>query len=160
MPASTMPLGPLLLLLIVVALVVSLIRRFRGKRPWNLRWFVSSPRVGTRLAGTAWFRQFDRLLAAQGLRRLPTQTRREFALLAGQRLSLADNAGELQQASQTLVDAYYQVRFGGQTLDPQQQRAVQQALRQLKARLPRRSLWRTLLRTTDGRTNTRTHIAG
>jgi hypothetical protein len=73
----------------------------------------------------------ENLLARQGLVRPAGQTPREFALSAGVRLSRRAGPGEWAVWPLTVVDAFYQVRFGGRPLDKAQTQAVEHALAKL-----------------------------
>jgi protein-glutamine gamma-glutamyltransferase len=83
----------------------------------------------------AFYRQLETLLARHGYNRLPEQTQREFATTAGTGLALKENTQNVSPVPREVADAFYAVRFGGRTLDPQQLLAVEQALEELKTRL-------------------------
>jgi transglutaminase-like putative cysteine protease len=79
----------------------------------------------------AFYVHLERLLARVHLRRDSGQTAAEFAESA--RATLTDRAEELPVAElpHEVVQTYYRVRFGGDTLDDTEARAVEQALAQL-----------------------------
>jgi transglutaminase-like putative cysteine protease len=69
-------------------------------------------------SGVAFYHRLTRLLAEAGLERPPGETPREFARRAGRFLSGRVSAG-LAEIPLTVVDAFYRVRFGRHTLDPE-----------------------------------------
>jgi transglutaminase-like putative cysteine protease len=79
------------------------------------------------------YRRFEGLLARRGLVRPATQTPRQFARAAGVRLAQHTGRGELAALPLAVVDAFYQVRFGGRPLDKSQTEAVEHALAELQS---------------------------
>jgi transglutaminase-like putative cysteine protease len=79
------------------------------------------------------YRRFEGLLARRGLVRPPAQTPRQFARAAGVRLAQHTGRGELAALPLAVVDAFYQVRFGGRPLDNSQTQAVEHALVELQS---------------------------
>jgi protein-glutamine gamma-glutamyltransferase len=113
---------------------------------WALRrqWFT---RAGRGRAGAAWgrggshgqegknvefYRRWEAVFRRWGLDRHPCQTPREFAGEAGGRLAELAGQPHLRQAANRVIDAFYEVRFGGATLDDQQTADVEQALQHIQ----------------------------
>ncbi|GEM_PF-4234355 len=138
----------------------SLQRVFTTKRGWltlllltgAATVLVVGPRMGRRLCGAArrWFMapglpakarvpffdDFLRLLRRQGnLAPQPGQTPREFATRVAALLSVRPDAGDAAGVPQRVVDAYYEVRFGGRQLDSVQRIEIAQWLAKLRTRL-------------------------
>ena len=74
------------------------------------------------------FDQFESLFARHGMRRLPHQTQREFALASGGQLAETHATRPVAGVPRRIVDAYYRVRFGGRDLDSAELLSVQQAI--------------------------------
>lgn len=86
-----------------------------------------------RHSGTvAFYRRLESALGRLGLHRLPSQTQREYAEAARRRLLASADGAELAPLPALVVEAYYRVRFGGETLDKTQADAVEHALSQLE----------------------------
>ncbi|REK22296.1 MAG: DUF3488 domain-containing protein [Planctomycetota bacterium] len=81
------------------------------------------------------YQRLEKLLAAHGLARAPTQTQHEFAVTIGGELRARGALREVAHLPKQLVEFFYRVRFGGKTLDKQQTEAVEQQLAQLAAAL-------------------------
>lgn len=77
------------------------------------------------------YRRWETLLLQKGLERPAAQTPREFAQHAISRLGGMAGQSPLHQSAQCVIDAFYQVRFGGAKLDDRQIAEVEQALRHL-----------------------------
>jgi transglutaminase-like putative cysteine protease len=60
--------------------------------------------------------RLEKVLARQGFRRQPAQTHREFASAVGGRLAETDTSVHVAGVPRCVTDAFYRVRFGGQTL--------------------------------------------
>jgi len=81
------------------------------------------------------YSRLESLLARHGLRRATGQTPREFAVEIGGQL--ADHPAGQGAASLPcrLVDIFYRIRFGGQTLDAEEVRAANRAVAELERAL-------------------------
>jgi transglutaminase-like putative cysteine protease len=90
----------------------------------------SSP--GRFAASVEFYRRWEALFQRRGLRRIPSQTPREFAREAGARLAEATGQPQLRDAALCVSNAFYEVRFGGATLDDQQTAAVEDALHRIQ----------------------------
>ncbi|NLS93800.1 MAG: DUF3488 domain-containing transglutaminase family protein [Planctomycetaceae bacterium] len=75
----------------------------------------------------AFYRRLETVLARHGLNRRAGQTHREFALVAGRHLANGDDR-QAQSAALLVTDAFYEVRFGGGSLDSLRMQRVEQAL--------------------------------
>ncbi|MHB8951567.1 MAG: transglutaminase TgpA family protein [Pirellulaceae bacterium] len=90
-----------------------------------------SARPGVRRRSVAFYQRLESILAMVGLQRGPGQTQREFARLAAQRLGgTADDASAVA-ILETVVQAFYQVRFGHAMFDAQQEADIHAQLEQL-----------------------------
>jgi hypothetical protein len=67
-----------------------------------------------------------------GLQRAPSQTPREFAQEAGERLADAAEQPRVRDAALRVIDVFYEVRFGGATLDACRSAAVEEALNHIQ----------------------------
>jgi hypothetical protein len=109
---------------------------YRGLRLLlRLTWFMLCFRPGSaarRRSRVEFYRRLEALLGRHGLVRLDSQTHREFAEEAGQRIALAAGSGDCAPLPGLVVEAFYQVRFGGAALDNPRAQAVEQALRRLE----------------------------
>ncbi len=77
------------------------------------------------------YRRWESLLLKRGLERPPAQTPREFARHAADRLNGMAGQPPLHESAQCVIDAFYQVRFGGSKLDDRQIARVEEALQHL-----------------------------
>jgi protein-glutamine gamma-glutamyltransferase len=107
--------------------------RFGGTRGRRLR------RSGRRWSGNGpvanqieFYRRWETLLQQGGLERPPAQTPREFANHAASRLDGTAGQPQWHEAAQCVIDAFYQVRFGGTTLDDRQIAKVEEALQHIR----------------------------
>jgi transglutaminase-like putative cysteine protease len=105
--------------------------RGRGPRKGRGRAVVSVPRV-------EFYRRLERLLGSTGLRRGLAQTPREYARDGADRLAESSGESELVPQARLVVDAFYQLRFGGVRLQPEQTESVEQALQQIRRATRRR----------------------
>lgn len=80
----------------------------------------------------AFYLRFESLLARCGRQRPPSQTPREFAEQAAQCLASAGADLRILQWAREIVQAFYQVRFGGGALPDDQTESVETNLRQLQ----------------------------
>ena len=85
------------------------------------------------------FLQFQRVLRRHGITRLPGQTPRELAISVGGQLAESPRSRAAAPLPRHIVDAFYRVRFGGQTLDNQEVKTVEHLLAELNAALTRGS---------------------
>jgi hypothetical protein len=83
------------------------------------------------------YRRLEVALADLGLKRQPAQTAREFAVAAGGELAERMEYRRLAALPGRVVSAFYQVRFGGRTLDNPEAEAVENALTELELALGR-----------------------
>jgi transglutaminase-like putative cysteine protease len=82
-----------------------------------------------RAASTVEFYQrWERLFQHWGLDRGECQTPREFACEAGGRLAEAAGQPQLRDAALRVIEAFYDIRFGGMTLDPRRTAEIEDAL--------------------------------
>ncbi len=88
-----------------------------------------------RHASVDFYRRLESSLARLGLRRETTQTQRQFAREASQRLAASPHYARVSDIPDQLAAAFYQVRFGRQTPDPQQAAQIQQLLQTLEQAL-------------------------
>ena len=110
---------------------------YRGLRLLlRLAWFVLSFRRGSaarrRRATVEFYRRLEVLLGRHGLVRSDSQTHREFAEEARQRMALGAQSGDCAPLPGLVVEAFYHVRFGKEALDNPRAEAVEQALRRLE----------------------------
>ena len=93
-------------------------------------------------AGTSveFYRRWEALWQQWGLDRPACQTPREFARQHGSRLAELAGQPQLRDAANCVIDAFYQVRFGGATLDERQTAAVEDALHCLRQAARRTAL--------------------
>jgi transglutaminase-like putative cysteine protease len=96
----------------------------RVRRRWG-----SQRAAGLRRRDThvEFYRRLEAILAQHGLVRAAGQTQREFAVAAGSRLAGADGH-HFTALLESIVNAFYHVRFGCQPLDSPQVQAVEHAL--------------------------------
>jgi hypothetical protein len=94
-------------------------------------------RGGTRTEGSgrsavAFYTRFESLLARFGQRRSTSQTPREFAEQAAQHIAFACGETQMTQWAREIVQAFYEVRFGGGILADDRAAAVEAALQSLQ----------------------------
>jgi transglutaminase-like putative cysteine protease len=87
---------------------------------------------GRAAANVEFYRRWEALWQQWGLDRPACQTPREFARQHGSRLAALAGQPQLRDAANCVVDAFYQVRFGGATLDERQTAQVEDALDRLR----------------------------
>ena len=136
-----------LLLTLLTLLLAYLVRR--GLRRWSPGW-VRGLRLRRRLqrhrgateADTGrsyptveFYQRFEKLLARHGLARSENQTQHEFAVTVGGEFRSRAALSTVATVPKHLSDLFYEVRFGGHTLDKQQTDAVEQSLGQLATAL-------------------------
>jgi hypothetical protein len=80
----------------------------------------------------AFYRQLEKTLARQGLRRSASQTQRQFAEAAARHLAASPQHADLAPIPARIVDAFYQVRFGHRLPDATQEAEIRLQLRQLE----------------------------
>lgn len=83
-------------------------------------------------ASVEFYRRWEALFQRRGLHRSPSQTPLEFAREAGGRLAEATGQPQLCDAALCVSNAFYEVRFGGATLDDEQTAAVEDALHRIQ----------------------------
>ena len=79
------------------------------------------------------YRRFENLLAGAGIMRRRSQTQRELAAEACQRLAARSPAVGIDGLIDRIVGAFYCVRFGQITLDEQETKAIEDALKDLES---------------------------
>jgi hypothetical protein len=99
-------------------------RAGRSKHRWS-----GNGRAGT---SVEFYRRWEALWQQWGLDRPACQTPREFARQHGSRLAELAGQPRLRDAANCVIDAFYQVRFGGATLDERQTAQVEDALDRLR----------------------------
>lgn len=116
---------------------------FRGfayllKRLWTWR---HNWRTTRRLSRTRvdFYERFQQILRPHGFQREPSQTQREFAISVVERLQSRLAAQGLDEFPPELVQSFYGVRFGGQSLSPDEARGIDDALDRLTACLALKS---------------------
>jgi hypothetical protein len=124
-----------------------------GLPRWLSRKLSQNDPSGQKTATSAvdFFRRLCTLLEQSGFRRASGQTPAEFALKVNaatssqtSQLAMHQNASLFSQALTTLVNRFYQVRFGRQnTLSPSEQTEVEQALRIVASHLQQDNLSQT-----------------
>jgi hypothetical protein len=92
-----------------------------------------------RRSRVAFYRRLEAVLGRHGLVRSAGQTPQEFALAAGARLAQRAGRPDLATLPPQVVDAFYQVRFGGLALQTAEAEAVESALVALEGVPPRRA---------------------
>jgi hypothetical protein len=107
-----------------------LTRRVAG---WRRRRAASSDRRG--VAKVEFYRRLEIILAQHQLVRAASQTQREFALVSGGQLAESPETKGVAALPRHIVEAFYQVRFGGRPLDSAESLAVEQALTELATAL-------------------------
>ncbi|MBC8877215.1 MAG: DUF3488 domain-containing protein [Planctomycetes bacterium] len=81
------------------------------------------------------YRRFENLLAGAGIMRHRSQTQRELAAEACQRLAARSSAVGIEGLISRIVDAFYCVRFGRIALDEQETKAIENALKDLETEM-------------------------
>ena len=95
-----------------------------------------SAEVDELAVGVAFYRRLSTLLAAVGLERPPAETPREFARRAAAFLDArGPSALDLAAVPAEVVDAYYRVRYGLESFDPEALHALESRLDALEAGL-------------------------
>jgi len=122
----------LLLVLLLAAVAVRVSVRALLKRGW-----LGKPKEVEAAPVLEMYRRLEAALAELGLNRQPAQTAREFALAAGGELAERLEHRRLAALPGRVVSAFYQVRFGGRTLDRPEAEAVEHALAELELALGR-----------------------
>jgi transglutaminase-like putative cysteine protease len=122
------------LLLVLLAAVVASRAAVRAllRRGW-----LGKPKEAEAAPVLEMYRRLETALAELGLSRQPAQTAREFALVAGGELAERLEHRRLAALPGRIVSAFYQVRFGGRTLDKPEAEAVEHALAELELALGR-----------------------
>jgi len=80
----------------------------------------------------AFYRRLETLLSRHGLTRPASQTQREFARESGTTIAASTGKVEIADLPLTIVEAFYQVRFGGTSLAGDHAAAIDRALEQIK----------------------------
>jgi transglutaminase-like putative cysteine protease len=102
-----------------------------ARRRWP-GWQTRRGREAAALSSRAdFYRRFEKLLARRRLRRLTTQTQREFAAEVASVIGAAPLLDRV-------IEAYYRVRFGGRPLDSEEAAAIEKTLEELGQTLARR----------------------
>ena len=81
------------------------------------------------------YRRFENLLAGAGIMRHRSQTQRELAAEACQRLAARSPAVGIEGLIDRIVEAFYCVRFGQIVLDEQETKAIEDALKDLETEM-------------------------
>jgi protein-glutamine gamma-glutamyltransferase len=102
---------------------------FRRRAGGSKNRWSGNGRAGT---GVEFYRSWEALWQQWGLDRPACQTPREFARQHGSRLAELAGQPQLRDAANCVIDAFYQVRFGGATLDERQAAQVEDALDRLR----------------------------
>jgi len=123
--------------LLVAVLASGLLLAYRGARFLLRRlgrhlFGLGGPRADNRQPTIAFYRRLEAVLARHGLNRCVSQTQREFAREAGARIVTSTGQSQLIHLPAQVAEAFYQVRFGGQALDPREVAAVDEALTRLE----------------------------
>lgn len=90
-------------------------------------------RHGRRGASVPFYERFAELLAQYNLARAPSQTQSEFAAHVAQRLAVTPEMSELAPLPRRVAEAFYDVRFGGRQLSPNQLSEIEGDLDRLDA---------------------------
>jgi hypothetical protein len=113
-----------------MVLVIALAQLGAAMRRWLPSWLGWHDRRGSFHQPPTFYRRLEALLARMHLRRDRGQTASEFAEAAREKLAVGA-LPEVAQLPPEIVQAYYRVRFGGESLDNSQTVAVEKALAQL-----------------------------
>ena len=100
-------------------------RRWRSRTRHRQRWRVE------------FYHRLERVLAAHGIRRDANTTHREFAQLAVSKLKLLEGGTSLSEQPQQITEAFYRVRFGGQSLSESEVQEMDDVLKRLEVWLAR-----------------------
>jgi len=123
--------------LLIGVLASGLVLAYGGSRLLFRRLRRLLPRLGDPAAGSPrpvveFYRRLEAVLARHGLNRSVAQTPREFAREAGARIVASTGQSQLVHLPARVAEAFYQVRFGGQVLQPHEAAAVEEALTRLE----------------------------
>jgi transglutaminase-like putative cysteine protease len=83
----------------------------------------------------AFYDRFVKVVRRYGLRRTPTETPREFAMMVVERLRDALRPDQLEGLPVAVCTAYYRVRFGGETLTIDEVQTLEQNLTRFESQL-------------------------
>ncbi len=78
------------------------------------------------------YRRLEAALGRRGLKRQPSQTAYEFAVVAGGSLAESLEHRRVAHLPRRIVESFYRVRFGGRALDNRESDAVEHALTELE----------------------------
>jgi transglutaminase-like putative cysteine protease len=123
--------GPLLIVLGIMFLAFRRVWR-AGRRLWRRMAARAVSRARRERSRVEFYHRFETLLARKGLVRGAGQTPREFARTAAARIATISGRQELALLPETVVEAFYRVRFGGLPLDNPQTEAVEHGLAELQ----------------------------
>ena len=90
---------------------------------------------GRRAPVVAFYRRLESILRRHGIERPDGQTQHEFAVAVGGQLVESRRWAAAAAVPRQIVDMFYRVRFGGQTISPQQQEEIDRALDRLSEAL-------------------------
>ncbi|HSQ57804.1 MAG TPA: transglutaminase domain-containing protein, partial [Gemmata sp.] len=99
---------------------------------WSRRLRVAATSESQNPLHVQWFGKLLQILAGRGFVPLPGQTSREFALEVSQTLCLRPETMGVSRVPLDWADAYYEVRFGGGTIAPDEQGKLEHGLAELK----------------------------
>ena len=107
---------------------------WRGR--WSRRWAALMRRLRgesvEQRVRVEFYERFLRLLRSAGLEPLPAQTAREFVLASQPTWSQRLSEQELASVPADIVTRFYRVRFGGESLPPDELRQLETQLRQME----------------------------
>ncbi len=106
--------------------------------PRLAQWLQTPPNDRRRAIRVEFYEQFVTLLARHGITRGRHQTQREFAHAVASQFLATPSERDLVDLPDRVVDAYYRVRFGGQTLSLQENETIDQSLVRLQSTLSAR----------------------
>jgi hypothetical protein len=125
--------GGFLLMIVSVGLLVACFKFRSLYRTFSLaRADARDGTSGNDARQVAFYRQLEALLSRYGLMRPASQTQREFARESGTTIAASTGKVEVADLPLRVVDAFYQVRFGGTALAGDQAAAVDQALERIE----------------------------
>jgi len=107
-----------------------------GRRWWHR---IRGTQTAAQQRHVEFYQRFEKLLSRYGMSRSAAQTQREFARAAADTMDTAPHLEAAAPLPDSIVDAFYLVRFGGHTLDKRQVQTVEQALVDLQQLLSQRS---------------------
>ncbi|MCS7236987.1 MAG: DUF3488 and transglutaminase-like domain-containing protein [Thermoguttaceae bacterium] len=142
----TSPIGLALAVLVAAAMLLLVVRlcTLRGIAPWvwTATLFVKkrSPDQLSQYHVTAFYRRLERLLTHWGIARRPSQTPAEWAELAARKLPQQGFSPDVVEVPKEVVEAYYAVRYGRQTLSDEVDRKLH-ARMDLLEQSQRRTWW-------------------